>query len=90
MGKVLKSNSLQVPGRMGMLVTLYLISANVYNSLDAPASRGFRSGLFVYISGELAWFPVPPPLARPPRLEPCLDFGLQYALTKNNRSKKLG
>ena len=31
----------QVPGRMGMLVTLYLISANGYNSLDAPASRGF-------------------------------------------------
>ena len=41
---------------MGMLVTLYLISANVYNSLDAPASRGFRSRLSVYISGMLSWF----------------------------------
>ena len=33
--------SLQVPGRMGMIVTLYLISANVYNSVDAPKVRGF-------------------------------------------------
>jgi hypothetical protein len=26
---------------MGMIVTLYLISANVYNSVKAPDSRGF-------------------------------------------------
>ena len=26
---------------MGMLVTLFLISANVYNSVDAPSNRGF-------------------------------------------------
>ena len=26
---------------MGMIVTLYLISANVYNSVDAPRTRGF-------------------------------------------------
>ena len=26
---------------MGLLVTLYLISANVYNSVKAPVSRGF-------------------------------------------------
>ena len=26
---------------MGMIVTLYLISANVYNSVEAPKSRGF-------------------------------------------------
>ena len=26
---------------MGMVVTLYLISANVYNSVDAPKHRGF-------------------------------------------------
>ena len=26
---------------MGMVLTLYLISANVYNSVDAPNSRGF-------------------------------------------------
>ena len=26
---------------MGMIVTLYLISANVYNSVEAPKNRGF-------------------------------------------------
>ena len=26
---------------MGMIVTLYLISTNVYNSVDAPKNRGF-------------------------------------------------
>ena len=26
---------------MGMIVTLYLISANVYNHVDAPRGRGF-------------------------------------------------
>ena len=31
----------KVPGRMGMIVTLYLISANVYNSVNAPNGRGF-------------------------------------------------
>ena len=30
-----------VPGRMGLLVTLFLIASNVYNSLDAPPGRGF-------------------------------------------------
>ena len=30
-----------IPGRMGLLVTLFLISSNVYNSLDAPQGRGF-------------------------------------------------
>ena len=31
----------QVPGRLGMLLTLTLISTNNYNSLDAPTSRGY-------------------------------------------------
>ena len=30
-----------VPGRMGLLVTLFLISSNVYNSVTAPSDRGF-------------------------------------------------
>jgi len=30
----------------------------------------------------------PPRLARSQRPGPCLDFGFQYALTRNNRSKK--
>ena len=32
-----------VPGRMGMLITLYLILINSYNSIDAPPDRGFSS-----------------------------------------------
>ena len=31
----------KVPGRMGMIVTLYLIHTNVYNCIDAPHGRGF-------------------------------------------------
>ena len=30
-----------VPGRLGLLITLFLILTNVYNSVDAPKSRGF-------------------------------------------------
>ena len=30
----------QIAGRMGMLVTLFLISTNSYNSVDAPEDRG--------------------------------------------------
>jgi len=30
-----------VPGRMGLVVTLFLITVNVYNSVDAPPNRGF-------------------------------------------------
>ena len=33
----------QVPGRMGLLITLYLILINTYNSVDAPPKRGFSS-----------------------------------------------
>ena len=32
----------------------------------------------------------PPQLARPLRPGPCLDFGFQYALIRNNRSKQFG
>ena len=38
-----------------MIVTLYLISANVYNSVDAPSSRGF-SNIEVWMLG--AQFPI--------------------------------
>ena len=30
-----------VPGRLGLLVTLFLIATNVYNSVNAPFNRGF-------------------------------------------------
>ena len=39
-----------VPGRMGLLLTLFLISSNVYNSLKAPQKRGF-SYVEVWIFG---------------------------------------
>ena len=29
-------------------------------------------------------------MARPPKPGPCLDFGYQYALIRNNRSTKIG
>ena len=32
---------MQVPGRLGLLVTLNLIVMNVYNSVNAPTKRGF-------------------------------------------------
>ena len=47
--------SYKVPGRMAMIVTLYLISANVYNAVDAPRSRGF-SNIEVWMLG--AQFPI--------------------------------
>ena len=33
----------QVPGRMGMLVTLYLMLINSHNSIEAPSGRGFSN-----------------------------------------------
>ena len=45
-------NPEHVPGRMGLLITLFLISTNVYNSLKAPAGRGF-SFIEIWLIG--AW-----------------------------------
>ena len=42
-----------VPGRMGMIVTLLLISSNVYNSVKAPSTRGF-SYIDIWIIGSQA------------------------------------
>ena len=50
-----QSNVFQVPGRMGMVVTLCLITANIYNSVDAPKTRGF-SYIEIWILG--AQFPI--------------------------------
>ena len=47
--------SKKVPGRMAMIVTLYLISAIVYNAVDAPSVRGF-SNIEVWMLG--AQFPI--------------------------------
>ena len=42
-----------VPGRMGMLVSLFLIIINIYAAVDAPSSRGF-SYLEVWFLGILS------------------------------------
>ena len=54
-GSKLLNSSSKVPGRMAMIVTLYLISANVYNAVDAPRGRGF-SNIEVWMIG--AQFPI--------------------------------
>ena len=43
----------QVPGRMGMLVTLYLMLINSHNSVEAPSGRGF-SNIEVWFIGTQA------------------------------------
>ena len=61
---------------MGMIVTLYLITANVYNSVDAPPSRGFS-----YI--ELWMFG-----AQTPILVALLEYGYVLYLKKYSHQKK--
>ena len=55
---------------MGMIVTLYLISANVYNSVDAPKNRGF-SYIEVWMFGTQ--FPI---------LVALLEYGFVLLLKK--------
>ena len=43
----------QVPGRMGMLLTLYLITVNCYNSLEAPKMRYFSYIEIWYLGVQL-------------------------------------
>ena len=40
-----------IPGRIGLIVTLFLISSNVYISVDAPTDRGF-SYIEIWIIGS--------------------------------------
>ena len=61
-----------VPGRMGLLVTLYLIAANVYNSVNAPKNRGF-SYIEVYGLG-----------VQVPILFAIIEYGVVLATLKNN------
>ena len=65
-----------VPGRMGMIVTLYLITANVYNSVDAPPSRGF-SYIEVWMFG-----------AQCPILIALLEYGYVLYLKKYTTEKQ--
>jgi hypothetical protein len=68
---------------MGMIVTLYLISANVYNSVDAPKNRGF-SYIEVWMLGSQC-----------PILLALLQYGFILSLKKfvapsdQNETKKL-
>ena len=55
---------------MGMVVTLYLISANVYNSVDAPKDRGF-SYIEIWMIGSQ--FPI---------LLALLEYGILLYLKK--------
>ena len=50
-------NPTMVPGRMGMIVTLLLISSNVYTNVDAPKIRGF-SFIEVWIAGSQFFKPL--------------------------------
>ena len=43
-------NQFQVPGRLGLLITLYLITSNTYASIQGPMNRGF-SYIEIWMSG---------------------------------------
>ena len=60
-----------VPGRLGLLITLFLILTNVYNSVDAPKGRGF-SYIEIWMLG--AQFPI---------LLALIEYGFVLYLKKN-------
>ena len=62
---------------MGMIVTLYLISTNVYSSLDAPPTRGF-SYIEIWMMG--AQFPI---------LLALLEYGYILHLKKSAKENKV-
>lgn len=61
----------QVPGRLGLLVTLYLIMCNVYNSVKAPSKRGY---IEIWMVG-----------AQLPIVLAILEYGILLAWQKNNK-----
>ena len=63
---------------MGMLVMLYLISANVYNAVAAPLTRGF-SYIEVWILGTQA-----------PILLALFEYGFILHLKKVSKKKTTG
>ncbi len=65
----------QVPGRMGLLITLSLIMINSYNSADAPSNRGFSS-IEIWFIGTLT-----------PVLFGIAEFGSLLAIKKFRPSK---
>ena len=65
-----------MPGRLGLLVTLALITSNVYNSVNAPPKRGF-SYIEVWMVG-----------VQVPILVGILEYGIILALKKYCRTKE--
>lgn len=63
-----------VPGRMGMVVTIFLITSNIYTSVDAPPSRGF-SYIEIWMVGVQA-----------PILYAILEYGVVLALSRKSSS----
>ena len=68
--------SMQVPGRLGLLVTLNLILMNVYNSVNAPTKRGF-SFIEVWLLG-----------VEIPILVGILEYGMILSVRKYKSKKK--
>ena len=66
----------QVPGRLGLLVTLYLIATNVYNSVKAPPKRGF-SYIEIWMIG-----------VQIPILTGLTEYGVLLALKKYHQDEK--
>ena len=68
---------MQVPGRLGLLVTLNLILMNVYNSVNAPTKRGF-SFIEVWLLG-----------VEIPILVGILEYGIILSVRKYKSKKKV-
>ena len=68
---------MQVPGRLGLLVTLNLILMNVYNSVNAPTKRGF-SFIEVWLLG-----------VEIPFLVGILEYGMILSVKKYKSKKKV-
>jgi hypothetical protein len=62
-----------VPGRLGLLVTLYLIATNVYNSVTAPTQRGF-SFIEIWMIG-----------VQIPILTGVVEYGILLAMKKYHK-----
>ena len=66
----------QVPGRLGLLVTLHLIVTNVFNSVKAPTKRGF-SFIEIWMVG-----------VQIPILIGIFEYGAILAIRKSQHGRK--
>ena len=65
-----------MPGRLGLLITLYLIATNVYNSVNAPSQRGF-SYIEIWMIG-----------IQFPMLVGIIEYGILLAVEKYHKVPK--